>query len=391
MLYSQLIHLGDSETESSDETSDLCYSSIRPLDSDNSNNISNIYETLDSYNKAYLTYLQPLSTADQFMIHPYQSSLFKSPLISDVQLGFDHDSALQQTVMDQQKESYSWLYHDPVDAFIANQQPELTSTYVSLSDVNSHVAKIDSLKYSTAFPYDEPPADFCQQAFLTHPSFPDSEDEEDMFSDNSSEGDEWPFHHTIDVADPSSRDKKLMIKIKKPVSLDSFSTEVYRDWSDTAQNLPPAAPFSAYRKYQKSVPNLSAIKKTRTKSRASSLKSTMASSSSLSSLSSNLKKSMKVSDSLASFLTQDEDLFEENEETEDEEEEEELGLKKKTARSVSQLKKGKNVDKACNHCKRSHLRCDEMRPCRRCITTGKMGCRDVQHKPRGRPKLLKNQ
>lgn len=133
MLYSQLIHLGDSETESSDETSDLCYSSIRPLDSDNSNNVSNIYETLDSYNKAYLTYLQPLSTADQFMIHPYQSSLFKSPLISDVQLGFDHDSALQQTVMDQQKESYSWLYHDPVDAFIANQQPELTSTYVSLS------------------------------------------------------------------------------------------------------------------------------------------------------------------------------------------------------------------------------------------------------------------
>ncbi|ORZ11893.1 hypothetical protein BCR42DRAFT_97746 [Absidia repens] len=50
-------------------------------------------------------------------------------------------------------------------------------------------------------------------------------------------------------------------------------------------------------------------------------------------------------------------------------------------------KKGRNVDKACNHCKRSHLRCDSMRPCRRCIATGKSGCQDVEHKPRGRPRL----
>ncbi|KAI9303867.1 hypothetical protein BJ944DRAFT_241073 [Cunninghamella echinulata] len=54
------------------------------------------------------------------------------------------------------------------------------------------------------------------------------------------------------------------------------------------------------------------------------------------------------------------------------------------------MKKGRNVDKACNHCKRSHLRCDNMRPCRRCISTGKTGCKDVMHKPRGRPKLHKN-
>ncbi|CAO3632711.1 unnamed protein product [Cunninghamella blakesleeana] len=54
------------------------------------------------------------------------------------------------------------------------------------------------------------------------------------------------------------------------------------------------------------------------------------------------------------------------------------------------IKKGRNVDKACNHCKRSHLRCDNMRPCRRCISTGKTGCKDVMHKPRGRPKLHKN-
>ncbi|KAI8089310.1 uncharacterized protein BX664DRAFT_385816 [Halteromyces radiatus] len=53
------------------------------------------------------------------------------------------------------------------------------------------------------------------------------------------------------------------------------------------------------------------------------------------------------------------------------------------------VKKGRNVDKACNHCKRSHLRCDNMRPCQRCTATGKSGCKDVQHKPRGRPKLHK--
>ncbi|KAI8381360.1 uncharacterized protein BYT42DRAFT_302672 [Radiomyces spectabilis] len=50
-------------------------------------------------------------------------------------------------------------------------------------------------------------------------------------------------------------------------------------------------------------------------------------------------------------------------------------------------KKSRNVDKACNHCKRSHLRCDNMRPCRRCVATGKTGCEDVDHKPRGRPRL----
>jgi hypothetical protein len=57
--------------------------------------------------------------------------------------------------------------------------------------------------------------------------------------------------------------------------------------------------------------------------------------------------------------------------------------------ATATTKKGRNVDKACNHCKRSHLRCDDMRPCRRCVATGKTGCKDVQHKPRGRPKLHK--
>ncbi|RCH85341.1 hypothetical protein CU098_009830, partial [Rhizopus stolonifer] len=44
---------------------------------------------------------------------------------------------------------------------------------------------------------------------------------------------------------------------------------------------------------------------------------------------------------------------------------------KKMTKSLSNtlLKKGRNVDKACNHCKRSHLRCDNVRPCRRCVAT----------------------
>lgn len=57
--------------------------------------------------------------------------------------------------------------------------------------------------------------------------------------------------------------------------------------------------------------------------------------------------------------------------------------------SIYDLKKGRNVDKACNHCKRSHLRCDNTRPCRRCVVTGKTGCQDVLHKQRGRPRLQK--
>lgn len=123
------------------------------------------------------------------------------------------------------------------------------------------------------------------------------------------------------------------------------------------------------------------------------------SSSSLSSLSNNLQRSMRVSESMQSFLSSDaeEELQEEGDveplEEEDEDDDEDYQHVRSTATTTGQLsgttKKGRNVDKACNHCKRSHLRCDDMRPCRRCVATGKSGCKDVQHKPRGRPKLHK--
>ncbi|KAI9032858.1 hypothetical protein CLU79DRAFT_728378 [Phycomyces nitens] len=66
---------------------------------------------------------------------------------------------------------------------------------------------------------------------------------------------------------------------------------------------------------------------------------------------------------------------------------------KQSTQSVKKTRmgdKGRNVDKACQHCKRSHLRCDNVRPCGRCVATGKTGCEDVHHKPRGRPRLPKN-
>ncbi|KAI0216548.1 hypothetical protein L0F63_006151 [Massospora cicadina] len=50
------------------------------------------------------------------------------------------------------------------------------------------------------------------------------------------------------------------------------------------------------------------------------------------------------------------------------------------------VKRHKNVGRACTHCKKAHLACDESRPCKRCTHLGKTNCVDVQHKRRGRPK-----
>ena len=49
-------------------------------------------------------------------------------------------------------------------------------------------------------------------------------------------------------------------------------------------------------------------------------------------------------------------------------------------------KRQKHVRKACIHCKKAHLACDEARPCKRCLHLGKTDCIDVEHKRRGRPR-----
>ncbi|KAJ9631126.1 hypothetical protein H2204_008348 [Knufia peltigerae] len=47
-----------------------------------------------------------------------------------------------------------------------------------------------------------------------------------------------------------------------------------------------------------------------------------------------------------------------------------------------------HVASACVNCKKKHLRCDNNRPCRRCVQSGKeASCHDVEHKKRGRPPL----
>jgi len=48
-------------------------------------------------------------------------------------------------------------------------------------------------------------------------------------------------------------------------------------------------------------------------------------------------------------------------------------------------KKRKRVSKACIHCRKSHLSCDEGRPCQRCIKKG-LGdsCEDGEQKKRGK-------
>ena len=47
-------------------------------------------------------------------------------------------------------------------------------------------------------------------------------------------------------------------------------------------------------------------------------------------------------------------------------------------------RRGRHVARACQHCKKAHLACDEQRPCKRCVRLGKTDCRDVEHKRRGR-------
>ncbi|KAK4512878.1 uncharacterized protein ATC70_003588 [Mucor velutinosus] len=97
--------------------------------------------------------------------------------------------------------------------------------------------------------------------------------------------------------------------------------------------------------------------------------------------------SSSSSDSLSYYLARQQ--LSDADEYEDEGDEEPNSTSNTSSITGTTCKKGRNVDKACNHCKRSHLRCDNVRPCRRCVATGKVGCQDVKHKPRGRPRLQK--
>ena len=57
-------------------------------------------------------------------------------------------------------------------------------------------------------------------------------------------------------------------------------------------------------------------------------------------------------------------------------------------KSVKTAKRSKHVGKACTHCKKAHLACDNERPCSRCRHLNREYCVDVEHKKRGRPRSI---
>lgn len=222
----------------------------------------------------------------------------------------------------------------------------------------------------------------------------------------------WPSLNSSFSTPTIHSKQKLMIKIKKPSS-NSALPSPYGEHPTWSGLISPKLSKSAntyrnkYRKSASNIYNITTKKKNKlldnTKRRGSapqrlthnhstSSLNSIHSSSSLSSLSNTLQRSMRVSDSMNFLTRHSSDEEEEAIEDEEEDDEDDDEYQIRTAHASSQLptKKGRNVDKACNHCKRSHLRCDDMRPCRRCVATGKTGCKDVQHKPRGRPKLHVN-
>lgn len=246
----------------------------------------------------------------------------------------------------------------------------------------------------------------------------DESEEEDEYSDSETEF-RWPMLNTsysTPTSNMSTNKQKLMIKIKKPSSniLSSALPSPYgeQNWNDFISPKSSKSSSTAYRTpSRKSMSNIFNMPRKKSQNKlfdntkrrgsaphrltlnhnhSSSSLGSLNASSSLTSLSNNLTRSMRVSD--PNFLSEDEeDLVDEEEDDEDDEYQIRNTHNHTSNTPPHQLptKKGRNVDKACNHCKRSHLRCDDMRPCRRCVATGKTGCKDVQHKPRGRPKLHK--
>lgn len=256
------------------------------------------------------------------------------------------------------------------------------------------MAKADS-KHSCLL---QVPNDFNNNQGRTDFSSSDSttnEDSEDDYSDSENEL-RWPMSS---FSTPTDNKQKLMIKIKKPTSV--LPSPYGEQWGELISPNKSKSASTVYRnKYRKSMSSIfmnTTTKKNKlldnSKRRGSAphrltQSHSLHSSSSLTSLSNNLQRSMRVSDSM-NFLSRHSSDEEVEDEEEEDEDDDEYQIRSANAPNQIPTKKGRNVDKACNHCKRSHLRCDDMRPCRRCVATGKTGCKDVQHKPRGRPKLHK--
>ncbi|KAI8378658.1 hypothetical protein EDC96DRAFT_540212 [Choanephora cucurbitarum] len=460
-------------------------------------------------------YLYESSQQQQQSIQPYSSittadnNLHTTVDLADYEY-IHHPQAFSSAHLQQQKQQYNWLY-DSIDSFLpmqtsfmtddmasnnTSQHPLYTESmvqdnahtdasitveggmsrgYVSLSDVNSFVAKADSAKHSYMCQLSSIPDNILLDEMTLTPqskgdfiSSPESynDDSEYDYSDDNSMDARWPLSTISPKYNPLSpsaspgidptmshhlskkqyNTEKLMIKIKKPehkhahaMSVPdgshanpnlSNASRIARDYNGQEWDLisPRGSKSTGFRgsKYRKSMSNIYQMKKGsklsggkydsslslatvaasnkyRRGSAPNRINSTT-SSSSLSALSNNLQRSMRVSDSIGSFVSthmvSDEDNHSHQDELtddhhhaglyeDDDDDDGEYQIRQANGNHALPTKKGRNVDKACNHCKRSHLRCDDMRPCRRCVATGKTGCKDVQHKPRGRPKLHK--
>lgn len=135
LICSQLISFGDFEAESYDEIPAACYSSMNTnyfIYNNGSNNSSDIYNALQLYNKIYLDCHQSLS-AEYNLIYPRQGYILKSPLTTDNQLTSDRDETLHHVMIEQQKESYDWLYHDSLNTTAYSSQLKTSCTCASPS------------------------------------------------------------------------------------------------------------------------------------------------------------------------------------------------------------------------------------------------------------------
>ncbi|KAG2174927.1 hypothetical protein INT43_005989 [Umbelopsis isabellina] len=186
---------------------------------------------------------------------------------------------------------------------------------------------------------------------------------------------------------PPTQDQKIFIKIKKSHSSGSMTTK-----SLGQRKLSRKSFTNLYVTSVNQAKNLSGKRNDKLRRKYESPPNSARSTSSLSSLT-YASNALKISDSIGRDLSCHAASEEEEEDTpyvDDEDDEDDDDYRHTAATSTqTHSKKGRNVDKACNHCKRSHLRCDDMRPCKRCVSTGKNGCKDVEHKPRGRPKIHK--
>ncbi|KAG0182558.1 hypothetical protein DFQ29_003560 [Apophysomyces sp. BC1021] len=262
-----------------------------------------------------------------------------------------------------------WIYDCGGDVWISPQDEPQEGAgtfrkYVSLSDVNAFVAEADSAKHAALFQLPMPDSEdddnvLCDSEYSTaaiRPSITSSSLKRERSFSSLSEDDSLDDFFEIEGYKP--KQQRLVITVKKPPT----------------------------QRKSRSNTSIVGLRRTHKKDHKDAITSIQSFSSPP------FQYTISSSESISSSLARQRllDDYDDDYDEEEQEDDSDYQVRIRSASATSSSKKGRNVDKACNHCKRSHLRCDDMRPCRRCIATGKTGCKDVQHKPRGRPKLHKS-